>query len=226
MFRLIPPESESSRLFADYIVNNLGIRNISILYSDDDWSVGAKNDFELALNNFEITPISIQQISSSATDVKTELLKLKNTDTELVFFASYPQEAMVAFRQAQELNFEIPFYGGNSWFDSSLADFVGTSDDKFIVHHQAYDATFESNLQGNVLLCTPQAYDAIYLFRQAMLDTNSHDPELVKNSLYNLTFEGQSGHIEFDELGELVGSYYDIMGFNDSSFYVVDLVHD
>lgn len=226
MFRLIPPESEASYLSAKYIAQKLNKKNVAILHAEDDWSMSAKIEFADALQSFGVKPLLTEQIKSSAKDVRTELLKLKNANPEIIFFASYPQEAITAFKQSKELGMNIPFFGGTSWYDSSLAEFVNTSDDMLIMHSQYVTPEFKEKLNNNVLLCTPQAYDAIHLFKKAITAANTTDPSKVKDEMYKITYDGQSGHFEFDELGELVGSHYDIVSFKDGSFIVVDHISE
>ncbi|MFW5977520.1 MAG: hypothetical protein ACOCQQ_03335 [Candidatus Nanoarchaeia archaeon] len=59
-----------------------------------------------------------------------------------------------------------------------------------IIHHQAYTSVYRSQMNDEVLLCSPQAYDAINVFREAINLANSFDSKHVKNSMYNISYEG------------------------------------
>ena len=53
----------------------------------------------------------------------------------------------------------------------------------------------------------PIAYDAVYVAAKGLADANTTDGDSLLASLYNVTHEGASGDIEFNDLGEVYGRY-------------------
>lgn len=61
----------------------------------------------------------------------------------------------------------------------------------------------------SVTLGAPQAYDATHILAQVIQEVGTN-PEDIKNALYSISYDGASGHIEFDENGDLKSTKYTV----------------
>ena len=219
MFRIVPADDFAGKVAAEYIKDKFGANRIAVLHCDNDWCVGIKDAFIEAFEGLGGEILIEEQIEAGATDARTELTKIKNTNPDLVYFPSYPQEAITVFRQAKEIDLDVPFFGGDAWLDQSIPGEAGdTAENKFFTTPASnYSKEFEEKVKGDIAICTVEAYDVIYILANTIEKVGS-DPEAIKNELYNLRdYKGESGIIGLDEKGDLIGASFDIMTFKDGA---------
>lgn len=217
MFRIIPSDEFAGKVAAEYAKDKFSANKVAILYCDSDWCIGIKDAFAEKFKSLGGQILIEEQIKMGATDARTEVTKIKNTAPDLVYFPSYPQEGIAAFKQAKELGLNVPFLGGDAWLDNSIPQSAGnTTENKFfLTPAKNYSKLFEEKMQGDIALCAPEAYDTMYILANAM-EKVGFNPEAIKNELYNLKgYKGESGIIGLDEKGDLIGASYDIKTFKD-----------
>lgn len=84
--------------------------------------------------------------------------------------------------------------GGSSEFDAGIKNYINTN-----------EAALTSN-GGNdtISAVTAMGYDAYYVALEAIKAADSADKEAIKAALPAVKYDGVSGHIEFDEIGDAV----------------------
>ena len=92
--------------------------------------------------------------------------------------------------------FVTTFYqeGGNADFDNGIKEWINANADA------------KTNNGGNdmVAAVTAMGYDAYFTALEAIKAAGSTDPKAVLEALPGVTYEGVSGHIEFDDIGDAV----------------------
>ena len=119
---------------------------------------------------------------------------------ELPLLAGDTWDSNVILNAAEGKNVQIyvtTFYqeGGDPEFDQGMKDFINS------------DATNLANNGGDdtVAAMTAMGYDAYFVALEAFKAAGSIDPTAVNEALWNVTYDGVSGHIEFDsENGDAV----------------------
>ncbi|MFA5967004.1 MAG: ABC transporter substrate-binding protein [Patescibacteria group bacterium] len=219
MFRTTPSDSFAGQVAADYIFNQMKIKKVAVLNCDNDWCVGLKNAFKERFVQQGGSVVIEEQIKSGAKDIRTELAKIKTVNPELIYFPSYPIEALTGFRQAKELGINVPIFGGDVWLDEVLANNIaGIGGDKFFTTPaKNYSEAFKQKIGGSVSLCAPDAYDIPMIWAKVLKKTGT-DPESFKNALYKMApYQGESGVISFDANGDLKQAVFDIKSFADGA---------
>lgn len=219
MFRIVPADDFAGGAAAKYVKDKFNANKVAVLYCDSDWCVGIKDSFMETFKTLGGEILIEQQIKMGASDARTELTKIKNVEPDLVYFSGYAQESITVFRQAKELGLEAPFFGGDAWLDQSIPKEAGdTAENKFFTTPaKNYSKSFEEKIKGDIAICTPEAYDTIYILADIMKKVGVN-PEAIKNELYNLKdYEGESGIIGLDEKGDLLGAVFDIKTFKDGA---------
>ena len=219
MFRIVAADDFVGRVAAKYVKDKFSANKVAVLHCDNDWCVGLKDVFIEVFKNSGGQILAEEQIKTGATDARTELSKIKNTNPDLVYFPSYPQEAITVFRQAKEIGLDVPFFGGDAWLDQTIPDRAGdTAENKFFTTPPSnYSKEFEEKLKGDMAICTPEVYDIVYILA-SMIEKVGVDSEAIKNELYNLrNYKGESGTIGLDEKGDLIGATFDIKTFKDGA---------
>ncbi len=70
----------------------------------------------------------------------------------------------------------------------------------------------------------PFAYDAVYVIVDAMKRANSVEAPKVLAAIASTDFNGVTGHIAFDDKGDLKGGAFTLVGFKDNKKTVIDVV--
>ncbi len=219
MFRIVPADDFAGKVAAKYVKDEFNANRVAVLNCDNDWCVGIKNAFIEAFEDLGGEILIEEQIKTGSTDTRTELTKIKETNPDLVYFSGYPQETLVVFKQAKELGLEVPFFGGDAWLDQSIAKEAGnTAENKFFTTPaKNYSEAFEQKVQGDIAICTVEAYDIIYILANTIKKVGT-DSEAIKNELYNLRdYQGESSVIGLDEKGDLLNPALDIKIFKDGA---------
>ncbi len=226
MFRIIPSDDFAGKVAARYVKDEFDANSVAVLNCDNDWCVGIKNAFIESFRALGGEIVAEEQIRTGASDARTELTKIKNAGPELIYFAGYPQESIVVFKQAKELGLDVPFFGGDAWLDQTIPQETEeevVANKFFTTPAKNYSKSFEQKIEGDIAICTPEAYDIMYILANIM-EKVGVDSEAVKNELYNLkNYKGEGGIIGLDEKGDLMGANFDIKAYEGGEIIDYDL---
>ena len=133
------------------------------------------------------TPVSI----AYATQIITQAASL---GLEIPFVGSDTLDDNMVLEAAKGTNIQLyvsTFYqeGGNPDFDAGIKNYINTA-----------SGALESN-GGNdtVAAVTAMGYDAYYVALEAIKKADSVDPAAIKAALWDVEYDGVSGHIAFDD---------------------------
>ncbi|MBW3017683.1 ABC transporter substrate-binding protein, partial [Candidatus Woesearchaeota archaeon] len=139
----------------------------------------------------------------------------KAAEPDLIFFPAYTDDIITGLKQMKELGVEAQILGADAWDDPKIFTDAGDAAEGiiYLVPFTPFPEEFKQKVLAitggdSVVVGTPQAYDAVYIFADAMKKVGT-DPEAIKNALYEMPeYQGVSGSIEFDENGDLVYAEY------------------
>ena len=186
----------------------------------DDYSVGLCNYFMEAFGEancvYETFPEGTSDYSSYVTNAKNQ-----GCD---VFFAPVSTEAAaLIIDQAATQALGMPMLAGDTW-DSNVITGAATGKDVEVYVTTFYqeggnaqfdegfkawingDSTNLSNNGGNDMIAavSVMGYDAYYVALEALKKAGSTEPGAVMEALWDTTFDGVSGAIAFDEIGDAI----------------------
>ncbi len=182
----------------------------------DDYSVGLCNYFVQAFGEencvYETFPEGTSDFSAYVANAKKEGCN--------VFYAPVSIEAAaLIIDQASAQNIGMPMLAGDTWdsnvvvaaaagkdLDIYVTTFYqegGNEDfDNGIKEYINNDATAKANNGGNDMIAAVSAmgYDGYFVALEALKAAGSTDPAAVMEALGDVTYEGVTGHIEFDDV--------------------------
>lgn len=213
-FRDYPSDAFQGKFAAEYAYNTLGARKVAIIYHISDWGTGIKNVFGTRFKELGGQIVSESGEPQTATDYRTDLTKAKAANPDYIYTPMYPQGGTALMKQASELGIKAKILGADGWDDPQLAkdaknlglDILytagktGTTD----AFKQKLEAKTKSS---DVPIGAPQAYDAVYILANAMKSAGT-DPDKLADTIRATKYDGVSGHIEFDQNGDLTVANY------------------
>jgi len=231
IFRNYPSDSYQGKIAAQYIKNKIGINNVAVLTSLNDWSNGLKNEFENEFKALGGKVVLIKEYKKDTLDLKSELSEIKNSNAELIYMPDYTASTISAIKQKNELGINTPFFGADAWMDTTIWNEVGDISEgiKFTSTKDNTSQEFKTKFNDSypnseITLGATNNYDAVYIISNA-IKSCGEDTAKVKECLYNMpAHKGISGITAFDQNGDLRNQAYEIKYIHNKEIETLEIV--
>ena len=156
-------------------------------------------------------------------DFTSYLNKAKSEDADVIFTPVSIAYAVQIIAQAASLGIEAPFLGSDTLDDNMVLEAIAGTDLQLYVSTfyqeggaPEFDAGIKEYINTNseamtanggndtISAVTAMGYDAYYVALEAMKAADSVEAAAIKAALPGVTYEGVSGAIAFDEIGDAV----------------------
>ena len=157
--------------------------------------------------------------TTNNSDFNSYLNKARSEGADVIFTPVSIAYATQIITQAASLGIDIPFLGSDTLDDNMVLEaasgtdiqlYVSTfyqegGDPKFDVGIKEYINTASGALEANggndtIAAVTAMGYDAYYVALEAIKAAGSSDPAAIKAALWDVEYDGVSGHIAFDDV--------------------------
>jgi branched-chain amino acid transport system substrate-binding protein len=158
-------------------------------------------------------------------DFISYITNAKNYGAEVICAPVSTEAAANIIEQAAAQQLAIPLLAGDTW-DSNVITAAAQGKDSEIYVTTFYqeggapefdsgfkawvngNATNLANNNGNDMIAAVSAmgFDAYYVALEALKAAGSTEPKTVNETLWGIEYDGVTGHIEFDEIGDAVRS--------------------
>ncbi len=227
VFRAYPSDSFQGKFVAEYAFENFG-HKAAILYCNSDACVGLKDVFNQRFQELGGEVVAVEPFEQTSRDLRTQLLKVKSANPDVVYMPSYTEATIVGLKQAKELGMNMPFLGADTWDDAKIYEGAGNAAEgiRFVVPKVVLPADFKEKMvvktgKTDTPVCVPQAYDNVKLIANAMRKVGP-DAAKVKAELYKVQdYQGVSGTISFDGNGDLKEATYVVKEVQDGKAVVL-----
>lgn len=219
IFRVVPSDALQGD-FGAQLVAKKGYKKLAILYSNEDYGVGFTEVLAASFTRLNGTVVAKEAFERGASDVRTQLTKIKAAKPDALYIISNsPDSAVAALRQIKELGITAARFGSEGLKGPEVAKSgvgeglmvtsvsVGTSD--FVAKHKAAYGEEPGPFAA-------QGYDAVTAVLRAIKGGASTGSE-IKDALSRMIFDGASGRIAFDAKGDVAGNY-DVYELRNATF--------
>ena len=226
IFRTMSPDAFQGKVAAQYIHNQLNKAKVAVLYVQAEWGESVKQSFVEAFEK-EGGEIAIEQgIAQNVIDMRTQLLKIKESGAEAIFFPAYTEEILVGLRQIKELDIDLPIMGADTWEDGKIHESEFAQNAMFVAPStNMITVEWKDKLKSRgaaTSLCAPRAYDNVKLIAD-LISRVGEESINIKNALYQIKgFPGVQGDISFDYNGDPVTALYDVKIIQDGQIKVIN----
>jgi branched-chain amino acid transport system substrate-binding protein len=200
-------------VLASFAFNDKGLKTAAILYDQgNDYVRGLGEYIKAAYEKLGGTVAVYEAYNKDDTDFSVLLAKVKDANVDVLFLPDYYNKVSLIGTQARERGITAPMMGGDGW-DSPQLDLAALDGGFFSNHYSPADP--RPVVQNFIKKYTDKygaapdalavlAYDAANILFTSMTDAKSNDPTVVKDAMLKVKFEGVSGNITIDELGNPV----------------------
>lgn len=233
VFRTVARDDQQGPAVATYIVNELKAGRVAIAHDKTAYGEGLAKEVEKTLKAARVQVVATEQTTDTETDFKSILTKIKAKNPDVVFYGGMDQTAGPMLKQARELGIKSTFAYGDGACTNEMFKLAGDANATGLVCSQAglpssaasasFNTAFKAKF-GDVKQYAPTFYDATLAVVEAMKKANSVDPAKFTPELFNVSFDGATGKVEFDSRGDRKNAQITIFVGKDGGIQPVTII--
>ena len=222
IFRDVPSDVFQGISAARYIKSTLDKKSVALLKCLSDWCLGVNDAFKAEFVKGGGAILAEESFPQDSRDLRSQLVKLKAANPQLIYFVSYTEATIVGLRQMRELGIEAPVFGADAWSDPKIWESVkGYGEGAMYLEPEnkdyppAFVEAMEKKTGGKVInVYAPRAYDALKMLAMVM-DKAGTDTDLIKKGLYGISnYRGIADNYTFDRNGDITNASYVVKVFS------------
>jgi branched-chain amino acid transport system substrate-binding protein len=209
------------------VVMDAGYTRLATIVLDNTYGIGLETAIVdgLEAKGWQGEHVASVHYDIAKKDYRTELQIIADSNPDVVLAVTYGDDGIIVFKQALELGLDdIAWlgcdgnYGTGLFAEASSAEFMekaivagtrtvgsGAKYDQFLAdYHEQFGAAPETYCDTT--------YDAVWAAAKAIEAAGVYDGEAIKAALVDLEFDGATGPISFNELGDRSSGTFEIWG--------------
>ena len=210
VFRTVGRDDQQGPAIAAYMANELKVKKVAIADDATAYGEGLANEVEKTLKAAGVQVVAREKTNDKATDFKAILTKMKGKNPDAIFYGGMDATGGPMIKQARELGVKATFAFGDGACTSEMTKLGGAASEGMYCSQagiptqmasKAFQDAFKAKY-GDVKQYAPFFYDAANLEIAAMQKADSTDPAKYLPMLASISYDGATGHIEFDAKGD------------------------
>ncbi len=213
IFRVCFTDPYQGEVLATLASEKLHAKTAAVLINNSsDYSDGVAQAFLKKSQEKGIQVVATEGYSDGDKDFKAQLTKLLPLNPDVIVVPDYYEQDALIASQAREIGLTSQFIGPDGWdgviktLDSSSHDVL---EGALFTNHYAIDDSnekvqrfvkaYRDSYQDEPSAFSALSYDAVYMLKDAIETVGSTDKEAVAKALREISFDGVTGHLTFDE---------------------------
>src|SRR5512141_841134 len=210
VFRTVGRDDQQGPAIAAYVANELKVKKVAIADDATAYGEGLANEVEKTLKAAGVNIVAREKTNDKATDFKAILTKMKGKNPDVIFYGGMDATAGPMIKQARELGIKAAFAFGDGACTSEMTKLGGAAAEGLVCSQagiptqmasKGFQDAFKAKY-GEVKQYAPFFYDAANILIAAMQKADSSDPAKYLPEVAKISYDGATGHIEFDEKGD------------------------
>ena len=210
VFRTVGRDDQQGPALATYIATELKGKKVALIDDKTAYGEGLANEVEKTLKVNKVNPIARERTTDKETDFKAILTKIKGKNPDVIFHGGMDATGGLMLKQARELGIKAVFVFGDGACTTEMSKLAGAAAEGFVCSQaglpsEAANKDFLTAFNakyGEVKQYAPYFYDGAMAMVEAMKKANSADPAKFGPEVYNVSFTGATGKVEFDAKGD------------------------
>ena len=210
VFRTVGRDDQQGPAIASYIANEMKAKKVAIIDDKTAYGEGIANEVEKSLKGAKVAIVGRERTTDKETDFKAVLTKIKAKNPDVVFHGGMDATGGPMVKQARELGIKAVFAFGDGACTDEMGKLAGQAAEGMVcsqagLPREAASKDFAdafTKKYGEIKQYAPLFYDATNAVIEAMKKANSTDPAKFGPELFNVSFTGATGKVEFDAKGD------------------------
>ncbi len=216
IFRIYPSDAYDGLFLADFAVNNFKAKTASILYIQVASVSAIVKVFEERFEEYGGIILVKESYAEGAKDFRTQLIKIKQSNPDIIFLPGYLREMAIQLTQSKELGIKKPVLSISTFYDSKIFDLAKDAAEGVIFSTPFFDPegknpvvrqfvdNFSKKYGEKPNIWSGYGYDATKISALA-IQKGSLQSDRIKEELYKIKdFPGVTGMTSFDKNGDVL----------------------
>ncbi|MEO8385386.1 MAG: branched-chain amino acid ABC transporter substrate-binding protein [Betaproteobacteria bacterium] len=209
-FRTVGRDDQQGPALATFIAKELKAKKVALIDDKTAYGEGLANEVEKTLKADKVNPIARERTTDKETDFKAILTKIKGKSPDVVFYGGMDATGGPLVKQARELGIKAVFVFGDGACTNEMTKLAGDAAEGMVCSQAGLPSEAASKdfltafnaKYGEVKQYAPYFYDGAMAIVEAMKKANSADPAKFGPEIFNVSFTGATGKVEFDAKGD------------------------
>jgi branched-chain amino acid transport system substrate-binding protein len=210
VFRTVGRDDQQGPAIAAYIAGELKGKKVAIIDDKTAYGEGIANEVEKTLKGSKVHIVARERTTDKETDFKSILTKIKAKNPDVIFHGGMDATGGPMLKQARELGIKAIFAFGDGACTNEMAKLAGAAAEGMACSQAGLPAEAASKefkdaftaKYGEIKQYAPYFYDGTMAIIEAMKKANSTDPAKFTPEMFNISFTGATGKVEFDAKGD------------------------
>ena len=210
VFRTVGRDDQQGPAIAAYIAGELKGRKVAIIDDKTAYGEGIANEVEKTLKGSKVNIVARERTTDKETDFKSILTKIKAKNPDVIFHGGMDATGGPMLKQARELGIKAVFAFGDGACTNEMAKLAGAASEGMACSQaglpaEAASKDFKDSFTakyGEIKQYAPYFYDDTMAVIEAMKKADSTDPAKFGPEMFNVSFTGATGKVEFDAKGD------------------------
>jgi branched-chain amino acid transport system substrate-binding protein len=231
VFRVVGRDDQQGSVAAKFVASSLKAKRISILHDKTTYGQGLAQEFKKSLLAFAaegLEVVSFDGVIQGERDFRGILTALKGHQPDLFFFGGVFPEGGQLVKQAREVGLSAPMMSGDGVIDPKFIEIAGeaaegtyltfTPDPDKMPQAAGFLKKYRAKHGSQLAPYAIYSYDATNILLKAISDSGSTEGKHITAAIRSMKYDGASGHIEFDEKGDVSKAPYIVWVTRDGAF--------
>ncbi|MBL0141910.1 MAG: branched-chain amino acid ABC transporter substrate-binding protein [Betaproteobacteria bacterium] len=210
VFRTVGRDDQQGPAIAAYIAGELKAKKVAIIDDKTAYGEGLANEVEKALKGAKVAIVARERTTDKETDFKAILTKIKAKKPDVIFHGGMDATGGPMLKQARELGIKAVFAFGDGACTDEMSKLAGAAAEGLacsqaglpaVASSKEFQDAFKAKF-GEIKQYAPYFYDGAIAIVEAMKKANSVDPAKFAPEIFNVSFQGATGKVEFDAKGD------------------------
>lgn len=216
VFRTYPSDALAGKVAATYAVKELSAKKAAVMSELTDYAQGLRDVYKKTFTELGGSIVADETYTTGDTDFRTQVLKIKTARPEVIYVVPQsPTPGIAIFKQLRENGVGATFTTAEVLLDRQVAkdsasvlegvygvepavDYAGNPKAKAFA--DAHRAKFANAEPGSF---AANAYDAVYLIKEAIMSAKGVDTMKIRDFLYGVKdWQGAIGSVTIDQNGD------------------------
>ena len=210
VFRTVGRDDQQGPAIATYIASELKAKRVAIAHDKTAYGEGLAKEVEKTLKAAKVNIVANEQTTDTETDFKAILTKIKAKNPDVIFYGGMDQTGGPLLKQARELGIKATLAYGDGACTNEMFTLAGDVANGLVCSQAGLPASAASKefndafkaKYGDVKQYAPYFYDAAMAVVEAIKKSGSVDPAKFGPEIFNVSFAGATGKVEFDAKGD------------------------
>ncbi|HOQ99769.1 MAG TPA: branched-chain amino acid ABC transporter substrate-binding protein [Anaerolineae bacterium] len=227
-FRVNATDAAQAPADAEFLVKDLGLKRIAIVYANNGYGRGLRQEMVRALQTHGVSPAAEIEIVEAANTHKAAVDQIVALRPDAIFLAGYETEGYVILPELREAGITAPFLASDGCF---LYEFVdgsgpaaegayvsGVTPDSRAVADDAWWKDYQEVEKRNPGTYSVAGYAAMSVLAQGIEHAKTFDGPQVAQALHELNYASLIGPVAYDDKGDLKQQSIYIFQVQDGKF--------